>query len=340
MATPSRRAEPPVERELFAEPYRYDFFQAVRLLERIMSDRAAVGRDARREVVRFNAHVSLAFPPSALQGLDRPSDPDLPPVLACAFMGMAGPVGVLPTVYTELVLQRLRAGDKTPAAFLDIFNHRMISLFYRAWEKYRPALAHERRQGDRFADYLMALIGLYGEPLRHRHAFPDAALPYRSGAFAQRHRPAVMLGRLLGEYFREPMEVIQFIGQWLRLAPADRSILGSGGPYNELAVSFVLGDRSWDEPGKFRLRVGPLGFKTFRRFLPDGAAFLPLVQMTRLHADGEFDFDVQLVLKAEEVPDCQLNSRPGKGPRLGRFAWLKSMPFEKDADDAVFASGV
>ena len=116
-----------------------------------------------------------------------------------------------------------RAGDRTPAAFLDLFNHRLISLFYRAWEKYRPFLrARAAARGTAPRRHLFDLIGLGLEPLRDRHTFPDDALPYYAGFFAHRHRPAVVLGRPPGDYFGLPIEVVQFVGQWL---PP-----GAGGP--------------------------------------------------------------------------------------------------------------
>ncbi|MBX6314335.1 MAG: type VI secretion system baseplate subunit TssG [Isosphaeraceae bacterium] len=338
MAPPRGRPDPPLEHTLFEEAYRFDFFQAVRLLERLRSDRLAVGRGGppRREAVRFRTARGLAFPASAIQRLEPPEDPNDPPVLTVAFMGLTGPLGVLPYCYSELILTRTRAGDRTLEAFLDLFNHRLIALFYRAWAKHRLAVLHERGESERFSDYLLDLIGLGLEPLRGRHEFPDAAPRYYAGIFAQRHRPVVMLEALLRDYFGLPVVVCQFEGHWLRLEPGDRSTLGVSGQHNQLGASLILGRRVWDEQGKFRLRVGPLSFEQFLVYLPDGPNFRALTQMTRLYGDGEFAFDVQLVLKAEEVPGCRLSSSPGAGPRLGRFAWLKSREFTKDAEDAVF----
>jgi type VI secretion system protein ImpH len=342
MATPGRRADAPLERTLFDEPYRFDFFQAVRLLERLAPDRAPVGRDgpSGREVVRFHAHQSLGFPASAIHRLDPPRDAGAPPDMTIAFLGLTGPLGALPHVYTELVLERLRAGDRTLAAFLDLFNHRMASLFFRAWEKYRPVAAREPAGEGQFARCLFALIGLGLDPLRGRHAFADVALLYDSGSFARRQRPAVVLEALLRDAFALPVEVHQFRARWLRLEPGDRSCLGADGPHNALGVDLVLGERVLDEQGSFRLRIGPLTFAEFRALLPETTTFRRLAQMTRLFVDGEFDFDVQLVLRADEVPGCVLSSTPGEGARLGCFAWLKSRAFERDADEAIFEAGV
>lgn len=341
MATPGRRPDAPVGQSLFGEPYRYEFFQAVRLLERLDRSRSPVGRESRpaREAVRFRAARGLAFPPSELVDLRRPTEGAAePPTMTVAFLGLTGPMGVLPYCYTELVSDRARAGDHTPSAFLDLFNHRLISLFYRAWEKYRPALAFERGEDDPLSRCLFSLMGLGLEPLRSRLEFPDGVLLGFAGAFAQRHRPAVMLERLLADRSGMPVSVLQFQGRWLRLDPEDRSRLGSSGRNNALGQTLVLGDRVWDVRSKFRLRLGPLSLDQFREMSPDGREFRSLCQVARLYVDGELDFDVQLVLRGDDVPETRLSGRSGPGSRLGRDAWLRSRPLGRDPDDARFAS--
>lgn len=343
MATPCRRADPPLEQVLFEEPYRFDFFQAVRLLGRLGPGRAPVGRDGPygREAVRFAAHRSLAFPAGAIHRLGRPDGPGAPPIMTVSFLGLTGPMGVLPHVYTELLLKQGDDGGAV-AAFLDLFNHRMASLFHRIWEKYRvEALPGEDEpDGHGPARLLFDLIGLGPAALRGRHDFPDAVLLSFAGLFAQRHRPAVALEGMLREYFDLPIEVRQFAGRWLTLDPADRSTLGTPGANNALGVTSVLGARIWDEQGKIRLRVGPLTLVQYLAFLPDGPSYRPLVQMSRLFVGGEFDIDVQLVLKADEVPQCRLTSS-GEGPRMARDAWLLGEAgLAEDVDDAVFTADV
>jgi type VI secretion system protein ImpH len=340
MATPRGRAVAPLEQVLFEEPYRFDFFQAVRLLARLDPDRAPVGSGGApgREWVRFDARLSLAFPPSSVHALEPAGAEGEPPAMTVAFLGLVGPSGVLPRVYTELLMERRRAGDRTPAAFLGIFEHRAVSLFYRAWEKHHFVAARERGGRDPLTDCVFDLIGLGRGPLRDRHEFPDDALQFYAGLFAQRHRPAVALEALLRDYFEVPVTVQQFAGRWLMLAPGDRSKVGAAGEHNGLGVSTVLGQKVWDEQGMIRVRLGPLTFEEFLAHQPDGPSSLPLAQMVRLFVDSELDVQLQLVLRAEEVPACRLTPSPGSGPRLGRYAWLKSKDFDHDVDDAVFVA--
>ena len=336
MASPVGRSDPPLERLLFEEPYRFEFFQLVRLLGRLDPGRAPVGSKGSpaKEVVRFRALVSLAFPASEVCRLEPARGEDAPPSMTVAFMGLTGPSGVLPQHYTEFLLD----GNTEAAAFFDLFNHRLISLFFRAWEKYRPALARESGAPDPLARCLAALVGIGTEGLSKRYDFSDDALLFHAGAFAQRRRPAVMLERLLRDYFGLEVEVEQFTGRWLVLDPSDRSTLNSEGRNNGLGTGLLLGGRVWDGQGKFRLRVGPLTRARFLALLPGGDDFRSLCQMTRAFVDLGVDFDVQLLLKAEEVPQCLLSRAPGAGSRLGRYAWLRARPMTADAGDAVFPS--
>jgi type VI secretion system protein ImpH len=362
MADPQRRPDAGLIDQLFDEPYRFDFFQAVRLLERAAPDRIPVGQDGPylREVVRFAAHLTLSFPASAIDDLERVYGPrrarrtqppqqdgaiDQPPRMTTSFMGLVGPMGALPTVYTEELIGPGARKRGAAADFLDLFHHRLVSLFYRAWEKYDlPTLWEKGAQAgagpdlgrDPFSSHLFDLLGLGLPPLRDRQAFPDASLLFYVGLFSQQHRSAVMLERLLRDYFGLPVFVLSFSGQWLRLEPEQRSRMGRSGAFNALGRDVVVGRRVWDVQSKFRVRIGPLTFEQFRALLPGGTASERLMHLVRFYARAELDFDVQLILKAEEVPWCQMSRDPASAAQLGRYAWLKQRELPRDADQAVF----
>lgn len=342
--TASPLEAPPLEDVLFEEGYRFDFFQAVRVLEHLYPQRQPVGGEANpsHEAVRFRSHLSLSFPPSAIYEIARAEDGGGPAQMTIAFMGLTGLLGVLPRHYTELLIERTRHKDEALRDFLDLFNHRLISLFYRAWEKYRFPIAYERAvskgQGDdRFTRYLFDLLGLGTEGLRHRLEVEDEPLLFYTGLLAQHPRSASALAGILQDYFEVPVAVSQFIGQWLPLSEANRSRLGPSEANNALGVSAVAGRHVWDQQAQFRLRLGPLTFAEFCQFLPSGAGFRPLVAITRFSAGEESDFDVQLILKAAEVPPCRLGGDGQPAMRLGWSTWLKSQECMSDADDAMFA---
>ena len=341
MATARGRETGGLGDRLFSEPFAFDFFQAVRVLERLAAERAGkgprslglpVGLDhaPEKEVVRFRSQPSLSFPPSPILHLRIQEDgEDTPKALPLAemmvtFMGMTGPSGVLPYHYTALLLRRIRDKDFSMRDFLDMFHHREISLFYRSFVKYRMPIAYERskldpaRKEDLVTWALHCLTGMGTDGLRGRLQVADEAFLYYSGHFAHFPRSAVVLECILGDYFQLPIKVIQLQGQWLHLPPSEQAVMpGPANPRglnNQLGVSVVVGERVWDIQSKFRLQVGPLSYADFKRFQPNGDALKPLCQLTRCYVGPEFEFDVQLLLRAEEVP------ARWSGPR--RPAWV------------------
>ena len=336
MATEIGRTDHSLTDVLFEEPYRFEFFQAVRLLERIAPERRPVGRysEPATEAVRFRTRASLGFAPSQIHGLARAGENQAAPSqMTVAFMGLAGRAGVLPHHYTEMLIERARYKDTALADFLDLFNHRMISLFYRAWEKYRFPVAYERGAGDRFTEFLFDLVGMGTRGLRKRQSFRDEILLFYGGLFAARPHSASAMEAIIEDYFGAPARVAQFSGQWLKLD--DDSLTRLGGEQAALGVTAVAGARVWDVQSKFELQLGPLTFKAFTGFLPDGTAFKPAAELTRLLAGLEFDFDVRLTLKAEEVPGCVLTTRAKRAPRLGWTTWLKTNAFTEDDSQVV-----
>jgi type VI secretion system protein ImpH len=368
-----------VARRLFEESYEFDFFQAVRLLQRMEPRRVLVGRGGppQSEAVRFRARISLTFPPSSIYELEKPTS-DVPvSVMTQAFMGLTGPSGVLPRHYTELLYRierEVRSQQKEKHAlrdWFDLFNHRMVSLFYRAWEKYRFYIGfergdYERAEADPFTNALFSLIGHgfpslrrrlrvvardevdeYGEPKERVLAqIEDLVLLHFSGLLAQHPRSAFGLEAILQDYFQVPIRIEQFRGQWLKLEPPSRTRLGVALGNNELRVSAVAGRRVWDRQSKFRVRMGPMTYAQFLEFLPDRApiperkTFFLLAHLVRLYADPGLDFDLQLILKAPEVPECQLTGAGTIGARLGWNTWLLTRPATRDAEEVVINGDV
>jgi type VI secretion system protein ImpH len=350
---------------LLQQPQRFDFFQAVRLLEHYLYDRARrdprwqrqpVGRDhaPEREVVHFRSLPALSFPPSAIAQIRQPAaasdapEWEQPPLeMVVAFLGLTGPSGVLPHHYTALLMRRLRDKDYSLRDYFDLFNHRLISLFYRAWEKYRLPFAYERSRldlkggaSDVVTRGLFSLVGLGTDGLRGRLDIPDEVFLYYSGQFAHEPRTALGLEGLLQDYFAMPVRVLQSQGQWLFLEKEDQAVMpGSAkrlGQNVQMGVNLVVGERVWDIQCKIRLRLGPLSGAQFHSLLPSGSALRPLCQMIRFYIGVEFDFDVQLVLRAAEVPWCRLGSDGDERAYLGWNTWVRCDPCDQDVADTVF----
>lgn len=314
-----------IEDRLFAEPYCFEFMQAVRLLRRLYPNRSGVGffRPPASEVVRFGVRPSLSFPASEVHELEQRKG--APPMMRVNFMGTVGPLGVLPLYYTELVAERMTARDRTVRDFLDIFHHRIISLFYRAWQKHRFLVGYEQGEGDEFSHYLLDIIGLGTAGLENRQHIEDQSLLFYAGLLAQQPRSAEGLELCLRDYFGVPVAVEQFLGAWYRLDPDAQCDLGdSASESRQLGLGSVVGDEIWDPQSRVRIVLGPLGLKQYLDFLPSGTAYRPLRNLVRFYAGDEFDFELQLILAREEVPACELGGVGEGAPQLGWVSWAKT----------------
>jgi type VI secretion system protein ImpH len=236
-----------------------------------------------------------------------------------------------------LIVDRIRNRDRGLAEFLDIFNHRMLSLFYQAWEKYRFQVAYERAGKDRLSRYLMSVIGLGTPGLQERQDVRDEALLFYSGLLALQSRSAVALHSLLEDYFGVPAQVEQFVGSWQALDLADQSVFEDGDSFSEqLAVGLVAGDAIWDQQSRVRVKLGPLTQKQYLGFLPSGSAEKALRSLIRFFCGPDLEVEIQLVLKQGEVPNCDLGNDSSAGPRLGWFTWMKSgTGFDRAPGDTV-----
>jgi type VI secretion system protein ImpH len=334
------RARRRLERALRDEPTSFGFFQAVRLLARLRPDRARVGgwADPKDEVVRFAVPPSLGFPPQELQALELPDEGEPRAArMEVNFIGLTGPQGVLPQLYTEHAAVRARARDTAFRDFLDLFHHRIVSLFYRAWERAKFAIAAEERREDRLRDHLLDLAGIGTQALRQRLPVPDDAIAFYAGLFASRARPADGLARLVADYFGVDARVEQFVGAWRRLDRGGQCELGADGDAGRLGWG-VVGDEAWDPQARVRLRLGPLTRRQYDAFLPGGAAHATLSGLCRFYADDQVEVEAQLVLARAEVPPVHLGAGPrlgGASPPLGRGTWLASRRMTRDPDETV-----
>lgn len=317
----------------------FDFFQAVRILERLRPDRARVGEfvDPAREVVRFGVNPSIGFPPSDIHALDM-GDGAKPARMTVNFMGLIGPAGVLPYEYSLLALERRRARDGALLAFFDLFHHRAISLFYRAWRKYRFTVAYEQGDEDPITAHTLDLVGVGLENYRERLPFPDDALAFYAGLLALQPRGAAALELLIQDFFDVPAEVQQFIGGWYALPERDQCELGGEELSSVLGRGAVVGDEIWDQQARVRIRIGPLPRSRFQQFLPDGEAYDKLKALVKFFAHDQFDFELQLVLAKDDVPGLVLGEEDDTAPtRLGWSTWLRTQPRDTEADETVLA---
>lgn len=339
-----------LKRALEREGTGFEFVQAMRLLMRLYPDRAPLGEweDPAREVVRLSVPPTLAFPPAELARLalpDAPTDEDeadprafrrhrrAQASVAVRFFGLTGPQGVLPHVYTQHASHRARARDTAFRDFLDLFHHRALSLFYRAWERHHTIVPAERGADDRLEHHLLDLVGVGTRETRQRLTLPSGALAYYAGLLAMRTRPATGLAQMISDYFAIRVDVDQFVGEWQPIRSGGQLRIGSEDLDGQLGAA-IIGDAMFDPMALVTLRLGPLTRAQFDAFLPGGVDHDTLGQLARFYADDQVGVRIQLVLARDEVPGAQLST--AGAPALGLGTWLRAKPREHDADDVQF----
>lgn len=322
MATESRQSGASVMEALVAQPYEFGFFEAVRLLEQMHPDCAPVGegRSPSAEPVRFRAHGAQGFPPSDIVGLEVPEDTERPVEMSVAFMSLAGPHGPLPAPYTELMHDQARVGETAFRDVLDLLTHRLIALRYRGRKRHHVGMQSGTPAESTVARYLRAIGGLGHGALHRRLAVPDAALLRYAPLLNQRPPSAHGLSVLLQDYFAAEVAVRPLAGQWVPLAPDQKTHIGQTGQNQSLGTTTVLGERAWDPQAALTVELRVSSFDEYLGFFPEGDAHRSLVDLAQLYLGRTPALQVALTLPTDAAVEVPLSTL--LGPRLGRDAWL------------------
>jgi len=332
--------------ELAAAPYAFDFFALMRRVDALSPSAPRLGRALRPsfEPVRLGQDPELDFAPAAISSHEASAYG--PPRIGVRFFGLFGPHGPLPLHLTEYARERLRHhADPGFARFADLFHHRLLALFYRAWAQAQPTVQHDRPSDDQFAKWLGALFGLAPRELRERDAVSDDAKRFQAGILSRGVKNAEGLVMLLRRHFGVPVRVQGFVGHWMALRDADRTRLATvrigqrAQTSAQLGVGATIGSKVWDRQSKFRIHFGPLTLAQYESFLPGSPALPVLRDWVRQYLGLARVWDVRLALAGDDVPAAAL----GRATRLGYTSWLggarrRAAPHASAArDDLVFS---
>ena len=334
MAPKERQPDPTVKASLFKEFYRFSFFKAVQLIERLNPAKKPLGKalSPREEPVRFSAKPGLEFPPSDIAKLTQ-TDEGRPVTMEVTFMGLIGPAGLLPHWYNELAIERVRQKDSGMMGFFDMFHHRLITLFYLAWKKYRLTEAYLPGARDRISRCFLSLIGLGTPGLTRMIGLPEEPLIFYSGHLSKSVPSAGAIEATVEYFCGATAQVQQFIDRIIYFSQEDQTQIGMAN--SQLGVDAVCGNSAWESQTKFRVDLGPMGYNDFFGFLPTGNRLQPIFSLIRYMVGIEYEFDVGLVLKREEVPPCTLGMRAPAPAMLGWSTWVKTPEFIHQKDPCV-----
>ncbi len=340
----------------------FSFFQAVWLLERLGGTGTPVGQEGpvASEFIRFRPDTSFGFPAADVKRLTmQVSDTGEPRYqMDITFLGLYGVSTPMPLHYALEVLRQVEtpaatappAGsaaapgvseDAAPAEshsavrdFLDVLNHRLISLFYRSWTKYRYYAKFGSPRADDITSYLLWLIGLQpGWDEAVLHLSPLRMIRY-AGGMTQRPRSATMLEGVLKDYWKTiPVEIRQCVGRWVTLAPSSHNVMGQRNC--RLGEDLIIGEQIYDLSGSFDVSLGPVDWQTYESFLPDTDAFLRTQQLVRLFCVDPLAFRIELKLDEKQIPETRLGGSPLGGGRLGFTSWVRTQ--EMPATSVTFS---
>lgn len=372
---PGQSLPPPASdfsRRLADACYEFDFFAAVRRLEAFYTAQGfprigyAAGRDG--DPIHFGQAAFMGFAPRTIHSWNE-IPPDncrfRRPALLVYFSGFFGPDGILPQHLTNHALERERAGDFTFSNFVNIFQHRLLCFYYRAWAACRMETDVDGAGQRRFPRFIGSLCGTQ-EPMgalfrpRPRREIPLNPPPvggrgagagaeavsaqgasndswarlYFAGHMISRNRYAEGLTSIISCFFGVSVSIETFRGCWLDLPAGSESRLTAASPSGVLGRTTLLGGRFWDCQGNIRIRIGPVNLEVFRRLLPGTLGAERLKQWVSEYLGRELQWDLQLVLAKEAVPETWL----GKGSQLGYTTFFKNknQPCEQDVETAIF----
>ena len=304
------------------KPGSFDLFQALRRLECVFRNKArlAEGTHPSDEPVRLAQEPTMAFSPSALSGAEW-SEPA--PRILTRFLGLLGPFGPLPAHLTEYAFFRKHnRNDPTFSRFLDLFHHRILSLYYRAYADVEPTICFDRPDKDRFAVYVASLVGMGMPSFLKRDELPDHVQFFFAGRYAAHARNADGLASIIHTFFGIETKIQQFIGEWVDVPVSSRWKIGPRGVGSALGRTTALGRRAWVCQGKFRVVIGPLDHKQFSHFLPGAASLWRMAALVRSYTGDSLAWDVKLILAEEAGQPWRLGDQMG----LGRTTWLGRRP--------------
>ncbi|UCV30284.1 type VI secretion system baseplate subunit TssG [Ferribacterium limneticum] len=348
MRTSQRRLDPGLVDSTLEAPERYEFFQLVRLYESVFRKTArTAGSDVVNERIRFRNSLRLGFAPSQVDAMaptyrgdaEGLATADLEQVeITPSFMGMLGVNGTLPIHYTEQVINQARfKRDDSGRAFLDLFTNRSVGHFYRAWKKYKLPIQYETDRQNRFLPIVLALSGLGFDALRQRMnegagAIDDESIAFFAGLLRQRPVSAETLQRVISGYFRETVEVEQFVGHWYAIPADQRSTLG--GNNVALGGNALVGERVWQRNLRLRIHIGPLPHQRYMAFLPSGELAAALKKILTLATGGQFEYEICPILCAADVRPASLGC--ANGCRLGYDSFMLTRPETDDRSDTRY----
>jgi type VI secretion system protein ImpH len=347
--SPDEQAKALLEQSLNAfggEATRFSYYRLIYLLQRLFPDSPRLGHTgpARDERIRVRADPDLVFSASDVTQMAYETYPDgeKRAQVSAAFMGLYGAVSPLPFHYVETIALGVHQGEPQPVReLLDVFHHRLFSLVYRAWSKYRLSVGYLSAGKDTFTRRMFCAVGLDGFADHENFTLHPFYFLKFAPLLASKSRSArgleVVLHELLGDI---GVGIEQFVGHWTLIERPLRNKLGVAN--HQLGESLVIGRYVYDGSGRFKVKLGPLEYDDYLSFLPGGHRRPFMQSIINTFTPGIHDVMLELHVDLDAAPRFQLGSP--RAATLSRTAWLGgsgaqtftiTVPLEDEDPDAV-----
>jgi type VI secretion system protein ImpH len=347
-----------VKDALLTKPYEFEFAQAVHLLNSLFPAKQSAHTEFNlRTHFYFKSRVYVAAPPSDLSSIFLPpnllkksktreplaplwyypprrtllanfsdvkhpcvhSSQGAPIQVQVNFIGLAGIQGSLPLPYTEMLLKRIRQRDFVLRDFLDIFNNRFTSIFYRVLEKKHPTLSYASPAQSTHGQILTSLMGM-----RFAGPFFNISNSFLCYAVFYWRKPRTALGleTLLSRFFGHSVQVVQCMGLWRPISDGDLTYLKKR--QSTLGKTMTLGKRAWCQDAGLRVVMTLPNPSILLTFLPGSLHYRTLRQIISFYVGVRYMHKICFRLK--RLPQCVLGRKTNFPIRLGWTSWLCTHP--------------
>lgn len=324
----------PFMRELMGRAPRMNFFQLCQLLELHAPQQPLLGRQDTPEFepVRFRPLSKVGFPSAEIAKVEFDDErPLAPPSIRTTFLGLYGVNAAIPHHFIEDIVLR-REGSEAVAAFLDMFNHRLATLFYRSWRKYRYPVGFRPGGADEMSGYLLCLAGFGIGNAEHQQGLSPARLLALLGLLTQRTRTADGLAGVIRQLLPGAgVTVKEFHPVWVRLEQPQalgRKTTGKLIPRG-LGDGHVLGRGVLDRTQTVQVTIRPANAAQANHILPDASLHGDMLKLLRVYLGYKVDAELRMEVSAISAPPLRLgrqaaeDAAPQVRPRLAWSTVLK-----------------
>lgn len=333
MAALTRRSDYTVAEKFFAQPYEFEYYQSIRILAALRPESKSFGEteNPKDDPVQIQSRISYAAPASDIFSIFPNKHYGRPPIMTVNFLGIAGIQGPLPQPYTELITERLRHKDTAFRDFLDMFNHRLASFWYRLQKKHVAGLEMVPVEKTSIGKIILDLAGLVDVNIEKELNVHSRSIVHFAPLFWQRQRNTAGLKQLLESYFKVKVRIQEFTGAWRNAPPEDWTRIGLSGQHQRLGISTILGKRSWDQAAGVSIHLVGLSWQQYLSHLPGGHGNDTFKSLIRFYSGLGRTFDLMGTIKRHEIPASYL----GAEFRLGQTTWLtrgQGQGFDRDPE--------